>query len=112
VVRCVCPSAALGADTAPVPGRGRPAAEHTKSGSRPCKDAAAGERGTGVSFEYVALEMKEKGAPVEMILPRAGFRAPDGLPKDIGKVVFLNDFDWSAKDRERILAEWQNRYAK
>jgi iron(III) transport system substrate-binding protein len=134
-------------------------AEYTKSGSKPCKDAAAGERGIGVSFEYVALEMKRKGSPVEMVLPKegsgyemeanaltkkgarsaaakrfldwaisneamglyakyfaavgvSGFPVPEGLPKDISKVVFPNDFDWSAKNRDRILAEWQKRYAK
>jgi len=134
-------------------------AEYTKSGSKPCKDAAAGERGIGVSFEYVGLEMKKKGAPIEMILPKEGsgyeieanaltkkgagnpaakqfldwaisddalglvakyfaavsvpgFPVPEGLPKDISKVVFPNDFEWSAKNRERILAEWQKRYAK
>jgi iron(III) transport system substrate-binding protein len=134
-------------------------AEYTKSGSKPCKDSAAGERAVGVSFEYVALEMKKKGAPVEMVLPKegsgyemeanaltrkgaknpaakqfldwaisdeamalyakyfaavgvAGFPVPEGLPKDISKVVYPNDFDWSAKNRDRILAEWQKRYAK
>jgi iron(III) transport system substrate-binding protein len=134
-------------------------AEYTKSGSKPCKDAAAGERAIGVSFEYVALEMKKKGAPVEMILPKEGsgyeieanaltkkgaknpaakqfldwaisdeslklvsqffaavsvpgFPVPEGLPKDISKVVYPNDFDWSAKNRDRILAEWQKRYAR
>ncbi len=134
-------------------------AEYTKSGSKPCKDAAAGERAIGVSFEYSAIEMKKKGAPVEMILPKegsgyeieangltrkgaknpaakqfldwaisddamglyakffaavgvAGFPVPEGLPKDISKVVYPNDFDWSAKNRDRILAEWQKRYAK
>ncbi len=134
-------------------------AEYTKSGSKPCKDAAAGERAVGVSFEYVALEMKKKGAPVAMVLPKegsgyeleangltkkgaknpaakqfldwaisdeamglyakffaavgvAGFPVPEGLPKDISKVVYPNDFDWSAKNRDRILAEWQKRYAK
>jgi iron(III) transport system substrate-binding protein len=134
-------------------------AEYTKSGSKPCKDAAAGERAIGVSFEYVALEMKKKGSPVDMVLPRegsgyemeanaltrkgarnpaarqfldwaisdeamalyakyfaavgvAGFPVPEGLPKDISKVVFPNDFDWSAKNRDRILAEWSKRYAK
>jgi iron(III) transport system substrate-binding protein len=134
-------------------------AEYTKSGSKPCKDAGAGERAIGVSFEYVALEMKKKGAPVEMVLPKegsgyemeanaltrkgartpaarpfldwaisdeamqlyakyfaavgvAGFPVPEGLPKDISKVVYPNDFDWSAKNRERILTEWQKRYAK
>jgi iron(III) transport system substrate-binding protein len=134
-------------------------AEYTKSGSKPCKDAAAGERGVGVSFEYVALEMKKKGSPVEMVLPKegsgyemeanaltkkgaknpaakqfldwaasdeamglyakyfaavgiAGYPVPEGLPKDISKVVYPNDFDWSAKNRDRILAEWTKRYAK
>ncbi|MGH7397726.1 MAG: putative 2-aminoethylphosphonate ABC transporter substrate-binding protein [Candidatus Rokuibacteriota bacterium] len=134
-------------------------AEYTKSGSKPCKDSAAGERAIGVSFEYVAHEMKKKGAPVDMVLPKegsgyeieangltrkgaknpaarqfldwaitdeslkiaaqffaavavTGFPVPEGLPKDISKVVFPNDFDWSAKNRDRILAEWQKRYAK
>jgi iron(III) transport system substrate-binding protein len=134
-------------------------AEYTKSGSKPCKDTAAGERAIGVSFEYVALEMKKKGSPVEMVLPKegagyemeanaltkkgaknpaakqfldwaasdeamalyakyfaavavAGMPVPEGLPKDISKVVYPNDFDWSAKNRDRILAEWQKRYAK
>ena len=134
-------------------------AEYTKSGSKPCKDAAAGERAIGVSFEYVALEMKKKGSPVEMVLPKegsgyemeanaltkkgaknpaakqfldwaasdeamalyakyfaavavAGMPVPEGLPKDISKVVYPNDFHWSAKNRDRILAEWQKRYAK
>jgi iron(III) transport system substrate-binding protein len=134
-------------------------AEYTKSGSKPCKDSAAGERAIGVSFEYVAHEMKKKGAPVEMVLPKegsgyeieangltkkgaknpaarqfldwavtdesmkiaaqffaavglSGMPVPEGLPKDISKVVFPNDFDWSAKNRDRILAEWQKRYAK
>jgi iron(III) transport system substrate-binding protein len=134
-------------------------AEYTKSGSKPCKDAAAGERAIGVSFEYVAAKMKKDGAPVEMVLPKegsgyemeanaltrkgkgnaaarqfldwaisdeamalyakyfaavavAGFPVPEGLPKDISKVVYPNDFDWSAKNRDRILAEWTKRYQK
>ena len=36
------------------------------------KDAAAGERAIGVSFEYVAAKMKKDGAPVEMVLPKEG----------------------------------------
>ena len=134
-------------------------AEYTKSGSKPCKDSAAGERAIGVSFEYVAHEMKKKGAPVVMVLPKegsgyeieangltkkgaknpaarqfldwaitdeamalyakyfaavgvAGFPVPEGLPKNISKVVYPNDFEWSAKNRDRILAEWSKRYAK
>jgi len=134
-------------------------AEYTKSGSKPCKDAAGGERGIGVSFEYVAAKMKKDGAPVEMVLPRegsgydmeansltkkgrnnaaarafldwaisgdamklyaqyfaavgvTGFPTPAGLPTDMTKVVYPNDFEWSAKNRDRILAEWSRRYAK
>ena len=134
-------------------------AEYSKSGSKPCKDAAAGERGIGVSFEYVANKMKKDGAPVEMVLPKegsgydmeansltkkgrnnaaakafldwavsdeamklysqyfaavgvAGFPPPAGLPADVTKVVYPNDFEWSAKNRDRILAEWSKRYAK
>ena len=134
-------------------------AEYTKSGSKPCKDAATGERGVGVSFEYVAAKQKKDGAPVEMVIPKegagyemeanaltkkgkanaaakqfldwaitdeamglyakffaavgvAGFPVPEGLPKDISKVVYPNDFDWSAQHRDRILAEWTKRYAK
>ena len=44
-------------------------AEYTKSGSKPCKDAANGERAIGISFEYVALKMKKDGDPVDMVLP-------------------------------------------
>ena len=134
-------------------------AEYTKSGSKPCKDAAAGERAIGVSFEYLAAKMKKDGAPVEMVLPKegsgyemeanaltrkgkanaaarqfldwaisseamglyakyfaavavAGFPVPEGLPTDISKVVYPNDFDWSSKNRDRILAEWAKRYQK
>ena len=134
-------------------------AEYTKSGSKPCKDAAASERAVGVSFEYVAMKMKKDGAPVEMVLPKegsgyeieangltkkgkgntaakqfldwaisdeamalyakyfaavavAGFPTPEGLPKDVSKVVYPNDFEWSAKNRDRILAEWAKRYQK
>ena len=134
-------------------------AEYTKSGSKPCKDAAAGERAIGVSFEYVAAKQKKDGAPVEMVIPKegagyemeansltkrgksnaaakqfldwaitdeamglyskyfaavavVGFPVPEGLPKDITKVVFPNDFDWSAKNRDRILAEWTKRYGQ
>src|ERR1043166_351005 len=47
-------------------------AEYTKSGSKPCKDAASGERGVGVSFEYVAAKMKKDGSPVEMVIPKEG----------------------------------------
>jgi iron(III) transport system substrate-binding protein len=42
----------------------------------------------------------------------AGIPGPEGLPKDIKKAVYPNGFDWSATNRDRILAEWQKRYAR
>ena len=32
------------------------------------------------------------------------------MPADCEKRLVKNDFDWSAKNRERILAEWTKRY--
>jgi iron(III) transport system substrate-binding protein len=32
------------------------------------------------------------------------------IPADYEKQLIKNDFDWSAKNRERILAEWTKRY--
>jgi iron(III) transport system substrate-binding protein len=32
------------------------------------------------------------------------------IPVDYEKQLIKNDFEWSAKNRERILAEWTKRY--
>jgi iron(III) transport system substrate-binding protein len=32
------------------------------------------------------------------------------IPVDYEKRLIKNDFEWSAKNRERILAEWTKRY--
>jgi iron(III) transport system substrate-binding protein len=42
------------------------------SGSKPCKSAAAGEYPIGISFSYPGVVLKNKGAPVEIILPTEG----------------------------------------
>lgn len=34
----------------------------------------------------------------------------DGIPDGYQKLLVKNDFNWSAKNRERILTEWNNRY--
>ena len=47
-------------------------AAYTHSGSKPCKQAAAGEFAVGISFEYRANQSKKDGAPVEAILPKEG----------------------------------------
>jgi len=47
-------------------------AAYTHSGSKPCKQAAAGEYTVGFSFEYRANKTRKEGAPIEAILPKEG----------------------------------------
>jgi iron(III) transport system substrate-binding protein len=47
-------------------------AAYTHSGSKPCKQAAAGEYPMGISIEYTGASLKTKGAPIEVILPKPG----------------------------------------
>jgi iron(III) transport system substrate-binding protein len=47
-------------------------AAYTHSGSKPCKQAAAGEYPLGISIEYTGASLKSKGAPIETILPKPG----------------------------------------
>jgi iron(III) transport system substrate-binding protein len=35
---------------------------------------------------------------------------PEGYPKDARKVLIKNDFEWAARNRDRILTEWSRRY--
>lgn len=45
---------------------------YTKSGSKPCKMAGAGEYPVGVSFEFVAAGQIQSGAPLALVLPEEG----------------------------------------
>ncbi len=47
-------------------------AAYTHSGSKPCKQAAAGEYPLGISIEYTGASLKTKGAPIATILPAPG----------------------------------------
>lgn len=47
-------------------------AAYTHSGSKPCKQAAAGEHPLGISIEYTGASLKTKGAPIAVILPEEG----------------------------------------
>ncbi|MFN4243276.1 MAG: putative 2-aminoethylphosphonate ABC transporter substrate-binding protein [Tepidisphaerales bacterium] len=42
------------------------------SGSRPAKQAAAGECAIGISFCYASLQARERGAPIEVVFPAEG----------------------------------------
>ena len=45
---------------------------YTHSGSKPCKQAASGEVTIGVSFAFRGAKEKERGAPLEIIIPEEG----------------------------------------
>ncbi|MCS7268296.1 MAG: putative 2-aminoethylphosphonate ABC transporter substrate-binding protein [Geminicoccaceae bacterium] len=47
-------------------------AAYTHSGSKPCRQAGAGEYVIGLSFEYRANKTKKDGAPIAIILPKEG----------------------------------------
>ncbi|OEZ55503.1 Fe(3+)-binding periplasmic protein precursor [Duganella sp. HH105] len=133
-------------------------AQYTHSGSKPCKQAAAGEFPIGISFEYRAAKLKEGGAPLDVVLPKEGLgwdieatailkgsknqeaarkladwsasRAANELfaknfaivaypgitkphpaiPAGYETLLIKQDLKWSARERERILAEWTRRY--
>jgi iron(III) transport system substrate-binding protein len=131
---------------------------YTHSGSKPCKQAAAGEFPVGISFGYRGIQEKQKGAPIETVFPQegsgwdleanalmkkaqikpgartfldwaigeavmkeynksyavvsipTGMGVPEGFPKEPLKQMIKNDFNWAAKNRARILDEWNKRY--
>lgn len=133
-------------------------AQYVHSGSKPCKQAGAGEFPIGISFEFRGHQVKKSGAPVELVFPREGLgwdieatgvmktskklelakrfadwmaskpanqitanwwaivaypgvaKKLDGIPENYEKLLAKNDLNWSAKNRERILAEWSKRY--
>ncbi len=47
-------------------------AQYTHSGSKPCRQAGAGEFPIGVSFEYRAVATKKSGAPIDIVFPTEG----------------------------------------
>ncbi|GAB7126674.1 putative 2-aminoethylphosphonate ABC transporter substrate-binding protein [Silvimonas sp. JCM 19000] len=47
-------------------------AQYEHSGSKPCKQVAAGEYPVGISFEYRAATLKKGGAPIDLVFPKEG----------------------------------------
>jgi iron(III) transport system substrate-binding protein len=133
-------------------------AQYTHSGSKPCRQAGAGEFPIGITFEYRAVTTKKSGAPIDIIFPTEGLgwdlessgimkntkkldaakalmdwmitqeamelyaknfavlavpgiaKPLDFVPANYEARLVKNDFSWSAKNRDRILAEWLKRY--
>jgi iron(III) transport system substrate-binding protein len=134
-------------------------AQYTHSGSKPCRQAGAGEFVVGISFDFRGNDVKAKGAPVELVFPKEGLgwdieasgivkatKKMDAakklmdwtvtkeaneaysknfaivahpavkpnlphIPKDLEKRLIKNDFAFAAKNRDKILDEWNKRYA-
>jgi iron(III) transport system substrate-binding protein len=134
-------------------------AQYTHSGSKPCRQAGAGEFVVGISFDFRGNDVKAKGAPVELVFPKEGLgwdieaagivkttRKMDAarklmdwvatqeanqaysknfaivahpavkpnlphIPADLESRLIKNDFAFAAKNRDKILTEWQKRYA-
>lgn len=134
-------------------------AQYTHSGSKPCKQAGAGEFPIGISFELRAHKTKASGAPIDMIFPTEGLgydieaagivkgtkkleaaqryldwlaskeanelfardwaivaypgiaKKVESIPVNYEKMLVKNDFSYIARNRERVLNEWQKRYS-
>ena len=54
--------------------------------------------------------MKEYAQSFALTGYPTGEPVPAGFPADPSKQMIKNDFDWAAKNRDRILAEWTKRY--
>ena len=135
-------------------------AVYTHSGSKPCKQAGAGEFPIGISWPGRAIKIIKAGAPMEMIIPEEGIGwemqvvaimkgtknledsqtlidwtlgrgmelfgerqsiiadtskiTPDPeLPeffKEVNAKLIDNKFAWAAANKNRIVAEWKQRY--
>jgi iron(III) transport system substrate-binding protein len=134
-------------------------AQYTHSGSKPCRQAGAGEFVVGISFDFRGNDVKAKGSPVDLIFPKEGLGwdieaagivkttkkmdaakklmdwvatkeanqaysknfaivahpevkpALPHIPADLESRLIKNDFAYAAKNRDKILTEWQKRYA-
>jgi len=73
-------------------------ASYTHSGSKPCRQAAAGEYAMGISFEYRANKTKKEGAPINIVLPK------DGLAWEMEAIGIMKAT--KKPDAAKKLADW------
>jgi iron(III) transport system substrate-binding protein len=82
-------------------------AAYTHSGSKPCKQAAAGEFAIGLSFEYRANKSKADGAPIDIVLPSEGLgwdMEATGIMASTKKLDAAKKLaDWSASEEANKL---------
>jgi iron(III) transport system substrate-binding protein len=73
-------------------------AAYTHSGSKPCRQAAAGEVPIGVSFEFHAARLKEEGAPIDIVVPE------EGIGWDMEATAIVKGTD--KLEAAKTLADW------
>jgi iron(III) transport system substrate-binding protein len=73
-------------------------ATYTHSGSKPCRQAAAGEAAIGISFEFRAARLKEEGAPIDIIVPE------EGIGWDMEATAIMKGTD--KLDAVKTLVDW------
>ena len=71
---------------------------YTHSGSKPCKQAAAGEIPIGISFAFRGAKSKAAGAPLEIIIPS------EGIGWDMEATAIIAGTDKG--DAARKLVDW------
>jgi iron(III) transport system substrate-binding protein len=71
---------------------------YSHSGSKPCRQAGAGEYALGLSFEYRANKTKKDGAPIDIVLPK------EGLGWDMEATAILKTT--KKPDAAKALADW------
>ena len=71
---------------------------YTHSGSKPCRQAGAGEFPVGLSFEYRANKTKKDGAPIDIVFPK------EGLGWDVEATAIMKAS--KKQDAAKALADW------
>ncbi|MEG2047261.1 MAG: putative 2-aminoethylphosphonate ABC transporter substrate-binding protein [Comamonas sp.] len=71
---------------------------YTHSGSKPCRQAGAGEFPVGLSFEYRANKTKKDGAPIDIVFPK------EGLGWDVEATAIMKTS--KKQDAAKALADW------
>jgi len=86
-------------------------AQYVHSGSKPCRQAAAGEFPIGISFEYRAHQVRKSGAPIDLIFPKEGLGwdiEANGIMKSTKNLEAAKRFvDWMAGvESQTINSQW------
>lgn len=80
---------------------------YTHSGSKPCRQAGAGEYAVGLSFEYRAAKTRSDGAPIDIFYPKEGLGwdlEATGILKTTRKAEAAKTLaDWAASRRANEL---------